>query len=178
MKGYVTNIEKGTLQNNNFRKVLYTGKHSQLVLMSLAPKEEIGMEVHQENDQFFRFEKGQGKCIIDGNEYELKDGVAVARILEEAGTDAIDVTSGMLETYEWTVPPMCVPLAHALPRCAPPCGTRDVARRTRLAGARARRRHTLVRRAPPTARGIAPTEACATAHAAQPRPARARSNRP
>ena len=77
MKGYKTNIEKDTLENNNFRKVLYTGKHSQLVLMSLAPNEEIGMEVHEENDQFFRFEKGQGKCVIDGNEYELKDGVAV-----------------------------------------------------------------------------------------------------
>lgn len=77
MKGYATNIEKSTLENNNFRKVLYTGKHSQLVLMSLAPKEEIGMEVHEENDQFFRFEKGQGKCIIDGNEYDLKDGTAV-----------------------------------------------------------------------------------------------------
>ncbi|MFH1401991.1 MAG: cupin domain-containing protein [Parcubacteria group bacterium] len=77
MKGYVANIEKDTLENNNFRKVLYTGKHSQLVLMSLAPKEEIGTEVHQENDQFFRFEKGRGKCVIDGNEYELRDGVAV-----------------------------------------------------------------------------------------------------
>ena len=77
MKGYVINIEKDTLQNNNFRKVLYTGKHSQLVLMCLAPKEEIGMEVHEENDQFFRFEKGQGKCIIDGNEYEIRDGVAI-----------------------------------------------------------------------------------------------------
>ncbi|MDP2910619.1 MAG: cupin domain-containing protein [bacterium] len=77
MKGYTTNIEKDTLENNNFRKVLYTGKHSQLVLMSLGPKEEIGMEVHEENDQFFRFEKGQGKCVIDGNEYDLKDGTAV-----------------------------------------------------------------------------------------------------
>ncbi len=77
MKGYTTNIEKDTLENNNFRKVLYTGKHSQLVLMSLAPKEEIGMEVHEENDQFFRFEKGQGKCIIDGNEYSIGDGVVI-----------------------------------------------------------------------------------------------------
>jgi len=63
--------------NNNFRKVLYTGKHSQLVLMSLKPKEEIGMEVHTDNDQFFRFEKGQGKVIIDGNEYDVADGFAV-----------------------------------------------------------------------------------------------------
>jgi len=77
MKGYTINIEKETLENENFRKVLYTSKHSQLVLMTLKPKEEIGMEVHPDNDQFFRFEKGNGKCIIDGNEYELKDGVAV-----------------------------------------------------------------------------------------------------
>jgi mannose-6-phosphate isomerase-like protein (cupin superfamily) len=76
-KGFHSNIEKDTLENNNFRKVLYTGKHSQLVLMSLAPKEEIGMEVHEENDQFFRFEKGMGKVIIDGNEYEVSDGSAV-----------------------------------------------------------------------------------------------------
>jgi mannose-6-phosphate isomerase-like protein (cupin superfamily) len=77
MKGFCANIEKETSENTNFRKVLYTGKNSQLVLMSLKPKEEIGMEVHEENDQFFRFEKGEGKCIIDGNEYELKDGVAI-----------------------------------------------------------------------------------------------------
>ena len=77
MKGFHANIEKDTVENENFRKVLYTGKHSQLVLMSLLPKEEIGMEVHSENDQFFRFEKGEGKCIIDDNEYELKDGVAI-----------------------------------------------------------------------------------------------------
>jgi len=77
MKGFCQNIEELTLQNESFRKVLYTGKHSQLVLMCLKPKEEIGMEVHEENDQFFRFEKGTGQCIIDGNEYELKDGFAV-----------------------------------------------------------------------------------------------------
>ncbi|MEZ7821182.1 MAG: cupin domain-containing protein, partial [Patescibacteria group bacterium] len=71
MKGFNANIEKETLENDNFRKVLYTGAHSQLVLMSLLPNEDIGMEVHTDNDQFFRFEKGQGKCIIDGNEYEL-----------------------------------------------------------------------------------------------------------
>ncbi|MDD2665485.1 MAG: cupin domain-containing protein [Methanocellales archaeon] len=77
MKGFTTNIEKDTLKNENFRKVLYTSKHSQLVLMSLKPNEDIGMEVHWENDQFFRFEKGQGKCIIDGNEYKIGDGIAV-----------------------------------------------------------------------------------------------------
>lgn len=77
MKGFNANIEKETLDNNNFRKVLYTSKHSQLVLMSIAPGSEIGMEVHDENDQFFRFEAGNGKCIIDGNEYEVSDGSAI-----------------------------------------------------------------------------------------------------
>ncbi|MBP8961146.1 cupin domain-containing protein [Patescibacteria group bacterium] len=77
MKGYCTNIEKDTVENSNFRKVLYTGKHSQLVLMTLKPLEEIGMEVHMENDQFFRFEAGQGKCIIDENEYSISDGFAI-----------------------------------------------------------------------------------------------------
>lgn len=77
MKGFNANIEKETLENKNYRKVLYSGKHSQLVLMSLRPKEEIGMEVHPGNDQFFRIEKGQGKCVIDDNEYELNDGVAI-----------------------------------------------------------------------------------------------------
>ena len=77
MKGFCINIEEATLENDNFRKVLYTSKHSQLVLMSLKPLEEIGMEVHEENDQFFRFEKGLGLCIIDGNEYEVGDGFAV-----------------------------------------------------------------------------------------------------
>lgn len=77
MKGYNANIEKDTITNTNFRKVLYTGKHCQLVLMSLKPNEEIGMEVHTDNDQFFRFEKGEGKCIIDGNEYALTDGSVI-----------------------------------------------------------------------------------------------------
>lgn len=77
MKGFVSKIEKDTLDNTNFRKVLYTGKHSQLVLMSLKPLEDIGMEVHPDNDQFFRFEKGTGKVIIDGNNYDVSDGYAV-----------------------------------------------------------------------------------------------------
>ena len=77
MKGFNDNIEELTLENDDFRKVLYTASHSQLVLMSLAPKEEIGLEVHEENDQFFRFEAGRGRVIIDGNEYEVKDGSAI-----------------------------------------------------------------------------------------------------
>ncbi len=77
MRGFISNIEQDSRENANFRKVLYTGKHSQLVLMTLKPKEEIGMEVHPDNDQFFRFEQGNGKCVIDGNEYQVSDGTAV-----------------------------------------------------------------------------------------------------
>ncbi len=76
MKGYVTNIEKATLENTDYRRVLYTGKTSQLVLMSLKPGEEIGMETHH-LDQFLRFEKGTGKAILDGVEHEISDGFAV-----------------------------------------------------------------------------------------------------
>ena len=77
MQGFFTQIEKATLENNNFRKVLYTSKHSQLVLMALKPKEDIGVEIHSENDQFFRFEAGEGKCIIDDNEHLVSDGSAI-----------------------------------------------------------------------------------------------------
>ena len=77
MKGFKSNIEKDTLDNNNFRKVLYTGKHLQLVLMSLKPGEDIGEETHPNNDQFFRFEGGSGKCIIDETEYAVTDGDVV-----------------------------------------------------------------------------------------------------
>ncbi|HAE36575.1 MAG: hypothetical protein UR85_C0004G0087 [Candidatus Nomurabacteria bacterium GW2011_GWF2_35_66] len=76
-KGFKQNIEEETLANDNFRKVLYTGTHCQLVLMSLLPGEDIGMEVHPDNDQFFRFEGGNGKVVINETEYEVKDGDAV-----------------------------------------------------------------------------------------------------
>lgn len=76
-KGYRGDIEKDTRENNNFRKVLYSGTHSQLVLMSLKPMEDIGFEVHEDNDQFFRFESGEGKVIINETEYPVEDGVAV-----------------------------------------------------------------------------------------------------
>lgn len=76
MKGYVVNIEKITEENNNFRKVLYTAKNSQLVLMSLKPGEEIGEEVHN-LDQFIRIEEGEGKAILDGVEHKIENGSAV-----------------------------------------------------------------------------------------------------
>jgi mannose-6-phosphate isomerase-like protein (cupin superfamily) len=77
MEGYVINLEKETRKNIDFRRVLYTGKHSQLVLMSLKPGEEIGEETHEDVDQFFRFEGGEGKAIIDGVEHRIKDGNGV-----------------------------------------------------------------------------------------------------
>ncbi|MBI5530831.1 MAG: cupin domain-containing protein [Candidatus Doudnabacteria bacterium] len=76
MNGYIANLEELTLNNTNFRHVLYTAKHSQLVLMSLLPGEEIGEEVHT-LDQFFRFEAGTGKVVIDGAEHQVKDGSGV-----------------------------------------------------------------------------------------------------
>ena len=76
MKGHVINIEKESLENINFRKVLYTAKNSQLVVMSLKPKEEIGSEVH-ELDQFIRVEKGKGKSVLSGVEYDIADGYSV-----------------------------------------------------------------------------------------------------
>jgi len=76
-KGYKQNIEKLTVENNNFRKVEYTGEQLQLVLMSLKPGEDIGSEIHPENDQFFRFDAGSGKVVINETEYEVADGDAV-----------------------------------------------------------------------------------------------------
>ncbi len=83
-KGFHTNIEQDTINNTNFRKVLYTAKHMQLVLMSLNPNEDIGSEVHHENDQFFRFDKGEGKVIVGETEYIVTDGDTV---IVPAGTE-------------------------------------------------------------------------------------------
>jgi len=79
MKGFADNIEKLTEENDNFREVLYTGHNIQLVLMALKPGEEIGEEVHDDRDQFFRFETGHGEVRIDGVATPVKpdDGVIV-----------------------------------------------------------------------------------------------------
>lgn len=77
MEGYVANIEKKSLENKYFREVLFTGPHSQLVLMSIAPGDDIGMETHKNVDQFFRIESGVGQAILDGKKYDLEDGSAV-----------------------------------------------------------------------------------------------------
>lgn len=76
MKGYVDDIEARTTENTNFRRVLYTGHHMQLVLMTLAPGEDIGEEVHDDRDQFFRIEAGEGEVLIDGHRSAVKDDFA------------------------------------------------------------------------------------------------------
>lgn len=77
MRGYSTDIEKATRDNNDFRRVLFTGPKSQLVLMALQPSEDIGKETHPDTDQFIRVEAGEGRALIGGQEYSLKDGSAI-----------------------------------------------------------------------------------------------------
>lgn len=77
MKGYCDNIEERTVENDDFRRVLYTGHNLQLVLMTLKPGEEIGEEVHEDRDQFFRFEKGTGVVLIDGAENQVEEDFGV-----------------------------------------------------------------------------------------------------
>jgi mannose-6-phosphate isomerase-like protein (cupin superfamily) len=96
---YCENIEKLTLENAYFRQVLYTAEHSQIVLMSLLPGEDIGAEVHHV-DQFFRFERGEGKAIIDGKEYALKDGTA---LLVPAGANHNILNTGTMPMKLYTV---------------------------------------------------------------------------
>lgn len=77
MVGYVGNIEETTLANTFFRQVLFTGEHSQLVVMCLKPQEEIGLEVHPNVDQFFRIEAGTGKVVLNGEEHSVKNADAI-----------------------------------------------------------------------------------------------------
>ena len=103
MNGYVKNIEKLSLENENFRQVLYTDKNSQLVLMSLLPKEEIGEEVH-DVDQFLRVEKGVGSAILNGAAQDIADGSV---ILVPAGTRHNIVNTGLdsMKLYTLYMPP-------------------------------------------------------------------------
>ena len=75
--GYVTNIERDTLSNEDYRRVVFTGRNAQLVLMNLRPGEEIGREVHEGHDQFIRVEGGRGVAILAGKEHTLTDGIAL-----------------------------------------------------------------------------------------------------
>ncbi len=105
MAGFVIDIEEQTEANNDFRRVIFTAPHSQLVLMALQSGEEIGLEVHENVDQFFRIEEGEGKVIIAGEETAVSDGSA---IVVPAGTEhnVINTGSEPLKLYTVYSPPV------------------------------------------------------------------------
>ena len=104
MTGFVINLEQATQDNGNFRQALYTAAHSQLVLMSLLPGEEIGMEAHPNADQFIRVEVGAGKVIMNGEESDISDGFA---FVIPAGTNhnVINTGAGEMKLYTLYTPP-------------------------------------------------------------------------
>lgn len=97
---FCNNIEEMTLKNENFREVVYTAPHCQIVLMSIKVDEEIGIETHSNNDQFFRIEAGVGKAVIEGKEYELKDGTA---LVVPAGTEHNIINVGDVPLKFYTI---------------------------------------------------------------------------
>ena len=103
-RGYNDNIETLTVDNGDFRRVLYTGKHLQLVLMTLQPGEEIGSEVHDDRDQFFRFEEGEGVVDIDGAENRVGDGSGVV-VPAGARHNVRNTGDGPLKLYTLYGPP-------------------------------------------------------------------------
>lgn len=104
MKGYVDDIEKATEDNTDYRRVLYTGKHLQLVLMSLQPGEEIGAEVHDTHDQFFRFETGKGQVLIDSVTHEIGADMGVI-VPAGARHNVINTGDAPLKLYTLYGPP-------------------------------------------------------------------------
>ena len=105
MKGFVTNIEQATLENENFRQVLYTAKNCQLVLMSIPASGEIGEEVHDEGDQFIRVEEGEGQSILDGVERDLTDGSVIIIPAGVRHNIKNTSTSDALKVYTLYAPP-------------------------------------------------------------------------
>jgi mannose-6-phosphate isomerase-like protein (cupin superfamily) len=104
VKGFHDDIEKLTTSNSDFRRVLYTGKNIQLVLMTLQPGEDIGAEIHTDRDQFFRFEEGQGQVDIDHSCYNVEDGTAV--IVPAGARHNVRNTGGApLKLYTLYAPP-------------------------------------------------------------------------
>ena len=104
MKGYCDDIQKRTLDNQDFRRVLYTGKNLQLVLMTLKPGEEIGEEVHEDRDQFFRIEEGEGTVYIDGAANQVEDDFAVI-VPAGARHNVVNTGSAPLRLYTIYGPP-------------------------------------------------------------------------
>ena len=104
MKGYVADIESLTEENGDFRRVLYTGKHLQLVLMTIAPGSEIGEEVHRDHDQFFRIEDGRGEVVIDGHRAKIKDDYAII-VPAGARHNVVNTGDKPLRLYTLYAPP-------------------------------------------------------------------------
>lgn len=104
MNGYVTNIERDTLENEDYRRVLYTGEHTQLVLMTLRPGEEIGRETHEGHDQFIRIEAGSGYVELDGERRDLADGSIVV-IPSGAEHNVVNSGAEPLRLYTLYSPP-------------------------------------------------------------------------
>ena len=104
MKGYVDDIEKATVANEDFRRVLYTGSYLQLVLMTLPPGCDIGEEVHEDRDQFFRIEQGEGEIVIDGKANRVEDDFAVI-VPAGARHNVINTGSAPLRLYTLYGPP-------------------------------------------------------------------------
>lgn len=103
MKGFITHIEQETVENTAYRRVLYTAKHLQLVVMSIEPGDEIGEEVH-ELDQFIRIEQGEAKVILDGVEHHIEDDFAV--IIPQGTThNVINTGTTVLKLYSIYTPP-------------------------------------------------------------------------
>jgi len=105
MHGFHIDLEGKTLENDNYREVLYTAPHSQLVVMAIQPGEEIGMEVHEEHDQFIRVEKGEAKAVLDGEEVMMADG---SGLVVPAGThhNIINTSAdAVLKLYTIYTPP-------------------------------------------------------------------------
>ena len=104
MKGYCDDIEKATLENEDFRRVLYTGENLQLVLMTLPPGCDIGEEVHDDRDQFFRIEAGEGEIRIDGKPNRVEDDFAVI-VPAGARHNVVNTGTGPLRLYTIYAPP-------------------------------------------------------------------------
>ncbi|WP_114954684.1 cupin domain-containing protein [Sphingosinicella terrae] len=104
MKGYVDNIERATVENEDFRRVLYTGRNMQLVLMTLPPGCDIGEEVHEDRDQFFRIEEGEGEIRIDGVANRVEDDFAVI-VPAGARHNVVNTGSEPLRLYTLYAPP-------------------------------------------------------------------------
>ena len=104
MQGFVDNIEELTEKNSDFRRVLYTGKHLQLVLMSIEPGQDIGEEVHDTHDQFFRIEEGSGEIVIDGKKSSIKGDFGII-VPAGARHNVINTGDEPLRLYTLYAPP-------------------------------------------------------------------------